>query len=82
MQRLEVSGAVRPIYGSLGVKRLMTINVQQDATIHNFILYLNCSTCFGWFLHPSSGAQINVIYSIWYREPLLLPVAIVEGSDR
>jgi len=25
MQRLEVSGAVRPIYGSLGVKRLMTI---------------------------------------------------------
>jgi len=24
MQRLEVSGAVRPIYGSLGVKRLNT----------------------------------------------------------
>jgi hypothetical protein len=24
MQRLEVSGAVRPIYGSLGVKRLMS----------------------------------------------------------
>ena len=25
MQRLEVSGAVRPIYGSLGVKRLILI---------------------------------------------------------
>jgi len=25
MQRLEVSGAVRPIYGSLGVKRLMEV---------------------------------------------------------
>jgi len=25
MQRLEVSGAVRPIYGSLGVKRLSNI---------------------------------------------------------
>ena len=25
MQRLEVSGAVRPIYGSLGVKRLIYI---------------------------------------------------------
>ena len=25
MQRLEVSGAVRPIYGSLGVKRLTTM---------------------------------------------------------
>ena len=32
MQRLEVSGAVRPIYGSLGVKRL---------------IYLSISTCFG-----------------------------------
>ena len=27
MQRLEVSGAVRPIYGSLGVKRLMTAEI-------------------------------------------------------
>ena len=26
MQRLEVSGAVRPIYGSLGVKRLTNCN--------------------------------------------------------
>ena len=25
MQRLEVSGAVRPIYGSLGVKRLIEV---------------------------------------------------------
>jgi len=25
MQRLEVSGAVRPIYGSLGVKRLSVL---------------------------------------------------------
>jgi len=27
MQRLEVSGAIRPIYGSLGVKRLMSFIV-------------------------------------------------------
>ena len=27
MQRLEVSGAVRPIYGSLGVKRLISVNL-------------------------------------------------------
>ena len=26
MQRLEVSGAVRPIYGSLGFKRLLLLN--------------------------------------------------------
>ena len=28
MQRLEVSGAVRPIYGSLGVKRLINSYIQ------------------------------------------------------
>jgi len=27
MQSLEVSGAVRPIYGSLGVKRLMRLSL-------------------------------------------------------
>jgi len=27
MQRLEVNGAVRPIYGSLGVKRLIQISL-------------------------------------------------------
>ena len=27
MQRLEVSGAVRPIYGSLGVKQLIGVNI-------------------------------------------------------
>ena len=29
MQRLEVSGAVRPIYGSLGVKRLSQYYVME-----------------------------------------------------
>ena len=32
MQRLEVSGAVRPIYGSLGVERLMLKQTVQTAT--------------------------------------------------
>jgi len=30
MQRLEVSGAVRPIYGSLGVKRLISRQSAQE----------------------------------------------------
>ena len=35
MQRLEVSGAVRPIYGSLGVKRLSyKIKGQQSQAGH------------------------------------------------
>ena len=49
----------------------MSINVQQDATIHT--LSVNCSTCFGWFLHSSSGAQITVSTASSTSQPLLLP---------
>jgi hypothetical protein len=28
--------------------------------VTQFILSGNCSTCFGWYLHPSSGAQTSV----------------------
>jgi len=28
--------------------------------VTQFILYGNCSTCFGWYLQPSSGAHTNV----------------------
>ena len=34
MQRLEVSGAVRPIYGSLVVKRLKQFITQQFIALH------------------------------------------------
>jgi len=32
---------------------------------HKFILSDNCSTCFGCYYHPSSGAQNNCNYRIW-----------------
>ena len=41
------------------------IEVQQDAYITEFILSDNCSTCFGYRYHPSSGAQNNCNYGIW-----------------
>jgi len=34
--------------------------IQQDATLHIFILSGNCSKCFEWYHHPSSGAQTTV----------------------
>ena len=34
MQRLEVSGAVRPLYLSLGFKGLTSENLQQDTRLH------------------------------------------------
>jgi hypothetical protein len=33
---------------------------QLDAHVTEFILSDNCSTCFGRYYHPSSGAQITV----------------------
>ena len=59
MQRLEVSGAVRPIYRSLGVKRLNRI--QLDATVCSLI-YLNAKSLYVFRVsqHPSSGVLKTV----------------------
>ena len=38
----------------------MSIIIQKDATIYSLFTSANCSTCFGWYLHPSSGAHITV----------------------
>ena len=43
MQRLEVSGAVRPIYGSLGVKRQKNGSAKPTAT--EDIFYSPISDC-------------------------------------
>ena len=34
--------------------------IQQDATLHSLFISENCSTCFGWYFHPSSGAHTTV----------------------
>ena len=36
------------------------IYIQQDATLHSLFISGKCSTCFGWYLHPSSGAHTTV----------------------
>jgi len=40
--------------------KYMPITVQQDATIYSLFISVNRSTCFGWYLHPSSGAHVTV----------------------
>jgi hypothetical protein len=37
-----------------------TLYIQQDATLHSLFISGNCSTCFGWYFHPSSGAHTTV----------------------
>jgi hypothetical protein len=36
------------------------IYIQKDATLHNLFISGNCSTCFGWYFHPSSGTHTTV----------------------
>jgi hypothetical protein len=41
-------------------KLYSSIYIQQDATLHSLFISGNCCTCFGWYLHASSGAQTTV----------------------
>jgi len=41
-------------------RNILSIIIQQDATIYSVFISVNCSTYFGWYLHPSSGAHITV----------------------
>jgi hypothetical protein len=34
--------------------------VEQVATLHSLFISGNCSTCFGWYFQPSSGAHTTV----------------------
>ena len=36
------------------------VYIQQDATLHSLFISGNCSTCFGRYLHPSSGAHTTL----------------------
>ena len=41
-------------------KKKTPIYVQQDVTLRSLFISGNCSTCFGWYFHPSSGAHTTV----------------------
>jgi hypothetical protein len=41
-------------------RKYIPIYIQKDAMSHNLFTSGNCSTCFGWYHHPSSGAQTTV----------------------
>jgi len=38
----------------------VSIIIQQDATIYSLFISANRSTCFGWYLRPSSGTHNTV----------------------
>jgi hypothetical protein len=62
MQRLEVSGAVQPIYGSLGVKRLTNL-------MHKILFcnkFIKCPYMFRALCAYHQEVKI-VLYRIWYH---------------
>jgi hypothetical protein len=40
--------------------KYIPIYIQQDTTLHSLFISGNCSTCFGRYFHPSSGAYTTV----------------------
>jgi hypothetical protein len=53
-------GVIKSVFNVHGFvhRNNVLVYIQQHATLHS--LFGNCSTCFGWYLHPSSGAQTTV----------------------
>jgi hypothetical protein len=55
--------------------------IQQDATSHSLLIFGNCSACFGWYCHPSSGANKTVSTASGICHTILLSAAIVEELE-
>ena len=53
----------------------------KDVTLHSSFISRNCCTCFGWYLHPLSGARQLYLRHLAFTKPLLLPAAIVEELE-
>jgi hypothetical protein len=56
------------------IMEYISIIVRQDATIYSLFIFVNCFTCFDWWLHSSSGAHITVSVVSGIIETVLLPV--------
>jgi hypothetical protein len=54
---------------------------QEYATLHNSFTTAKCSTCFRWFLRPSSGAQKLYIQHRVFVKPLLLTSTVGEELE-
>ena len=69
------------IHGSAHRNNILLYKSQQDAHVTEFILSDNCSTCFGRYLHPSSGALTTVTTASGNRYTLLLSAANMEELE-
>jgi hypothetical protein len=65
------------VHGSLHRKNILKY-VNKMPTLHGLLISKNSSTCFGWHLHPTSGAHttVSTASGIWHTD-----TAVVAGSS-
>jgi len=51
---------------------------QQDAMLYSILYYCQCSTCFGRFFRPSSGAQELYTQHVYVPGLLAATISVVE----
>jgi hypothetical protein len=59
----------------------MSVIIQQYAPIHSLFMSVNCCTCFRWYLHSSSGANVTVSTPSGICKTVLQPVVNVTGRE-
>jgi len=60
---------------------ILLLKSQQDAHVTEFILSDNCSTCFGRYYHPSSGAQTTVTTASGNRYTVMVTTVLLKMGD-
>jgi len=68
------------VHGSVH-RKYIPIYTQQDAALHSLFISGNCSTCFGWYLHPSSGAHATVSTAFGICHTVTATCRIAAGSS-
>jgi hypothetical protein len=56
----EVNGTFLLLLSRLLTLPHILVYIQRAATLHSLFISVNHSTCFGWYLHPLSGAHTPV----------------------
>ena len=72
MQRLEVSGAVRPIYGSLGVERLNTLQMSLYVVSHDRSHLCSTSLPFQLLARSLYGNNLSRNHAVDMNGPTLI----------
>ena len=58
--KVEMMKSSHSVRMTTGKQNCVPAYIQRDATLHSLFISGNCSTCFGCYFHPSSGAHTTL----------------------